>query len=98
MLEERGGQSEGFPKRSVGKKSPGKKKVKILAEEKILGMGVDPGDQKAAWRQILGGAQGLWPFTPEACDCQQPHSKSSNFCPGFSDYQSSPCGEEKSRL
>lgn len=59
--------------------------MKILAGEKILAVGAEPGDHKAAWRQILGYVQGLWPFTPEAGGCQQPHSKSSNFCPAFQD-------------
>lgn len=67
------------PKRWLLKKkqwsSPGKKVAKILAGVRILEVGVDPGDQRAAWRQMLGDVQGPRPVVPAAGDCKQLHSK-----------------------
>ena len=57
------------------RREPGKKVVKILAGVQILEVGVDPGDQSVAWRQMLWDVQGPWPVVPETGDCKQLHSK-----------------------
>lgn len=76
MLERRGSQKGGFPKRSgLEKKGSWKEVMKILAGIQNLEVGGDPGSQRAAWRQILGDVQGPWPVMPEAGDSKQLHSK-----------------------
>lgn len=67
-------QNEGFLKKKSCKEEGLRRKVSIPAGGKTLEVGEDPGDQRAAWKRMSGGARRPWPIMPKSGNWEQLYS------------------------